>query len=640
MRRPRWYLLLLMGWLLSLDSSAAAERPNVILIFTDDQGYNDLGCFGSPNIQTPNIDRMATEGMRFTSFYSAASVCTPSRAALLTGCYPERVGNLSVLFPFSDRGLHPDETTIAEMLREYGYATACIGKWHLGHHPLFLPTNHGFDRYLGVPYSNDMGVDGLIPMSEQIVFREGRTAEDLLSGRLKRPPLMRDREIIEWPTDQTQLTKRYTAEAIRFIVDHAEQPFFLYLPHTMPHIPLYASDDFRGKSEAGLYGDTLEEIDWSVGEILKKLQELRIDENTIIIYTSDNGPWNLKGNATSKIRGNQNRSVGGSAYPLRGHKFSNWEGGMRVPCVMRWPGQIPAGKTCDETAGTIDLFPTIAALMGADTSTERPIDGKSMLPLIEGSPGAVTSHDAYFYRTAGVRSGKWKWINGKLFDLKADVSETTDVAAEYPDVVQALKARLEVHRAEMRQHGRQPAYFQRPMHSFAGLEGWTVVAGRWNLRKGHTLRQNSNWLISQLLSPRVSESPARLELEAHPVQGSVGFQVNLFADGDAGVSFRLGADGNTRHILRVSKDRAILGSTTIEGSIDSGTWYRVRLEVEDARIRGYLNDELVGEVVLSTPMEFRYISLGSIKSRVDFRGLKAFSVSGATLLATPPVTVP
>jgi len=268
-----------LSWLLicgfSMFSIArAAERPNFIIIFTDDQGYNDLGCFGSPNIRTPNIDRRAAEGMRLTSFYSGASVCTPSRAALLTGCCPDRVGGLGVLFPNSKVAINPEEVTIPEMLRQHGYATACYGKWHLDHHQASLPTEHGFDEYFGIPYSNDMGVDSSMSLAENISFREGRTVDDFRANAVKAPPLMRNQQVIEWPADQASLTKRYTRETTRFTKEHANEPFFVYLPHTMPHVPLYVSEEFQGKSDAGLYGDAIAEIDWSVGEILKTLKDL------------------------------------------------------------------------------------------------------------------------------------------------------------------------------------------------------------------------------------------------------------------------------------------------------------------------------------------------------------------------------
>jgi len=255
----------------SIASAIAADRPNIIIIFTDDQGYSDLGCFGSSNIRTPHIDSMAAEGIRLTSFYSGASVCTPSRMALLTGCYPARVGNLDVLFPNSDVGISDAETTTAEMLRQHGYATACFGKWHLGHHQPFLPTEHGFDEYFGIPYSNDMRVDRSMPLADNIVLRENCTVDDFRTGVVKAPPLMRNKQVVEWPADQSQLTRRYTEEANRFIRTHATEPFFVYLPHTMPHVPLYVSEHFQGKSDAGLYGDAIEEIDWSVGGVQSRI---------------------------------------------------------------------------------------------------------------------------------------------------------------------------------------------------------------------------------------------------------------------------------------------------------------------------------------------------------------------------------
>ena len=429
----------------SADKSA---QPNVIIIFTDDQGYQDLGVFGSPNIKTPNIDRMANEGMRFTDFYSAASVCTPSRAALLTGCYPERVGNLGVLFPRSKKGLNPKETTIAKMLKNAGYATACIGKWHLGYQPEFLPTSHGFDSYYGIPYSNDMTIALNMKLSPQLKLREGVTRETIWEKKKNRVPLMRDEEVIEYPADQSTLTQRYTEAAVTFIKTNRDTPFFLYLAHTMPHIPLYASPGFQGVSEAGLYGDCVEEIDWSVGQIMETLKQQGLDKTTLIVYTSDNGPWHFKANATDKVKGNMNRRVGGSALPLRGYKFQRWEGGMREPTVMRWPGHVPAHTVCAEIAGTIDLLPTIAALSGA-TLPERKIDGKSIVSLLEGRDGAKSPHEAYFYRTKGVRVGNWKLINGKLFNLSKDISESENMAQGHPEIVERLEKLLNEHKREL-----------------------------------------------------------------------------------------------------------------------------------------------------------------------------------------------
>jgi arylsulfatase A-like enzyme len=443
-------------------------KPNFIIIFTDDQGYQDLGVFGSPKIKTPNIDQMANEGMRFTDFYSAASVCTPSRAALLTGCYPERVGDLDVLFPHQNIGLNPEETTIAAMLKGIGYATACIGKWHLGHKKEFLPTSHGFDSYYGIPYSNDMWIDPNMKLAKDVKIREGMTLE-LIAGQTEKKkairnlvPLMRNEEVIEYPVDQNTLTKRYTEEAVKFITNNRDRPFFLYLPHTMPHIPLYASPEFEGKSDAGLYGDCIEEIDWSVGEIIKNLKKHGIDKNTFIVYTSDNGPWNLKGNDTDKVKGNMNRRIGGSALPLRGYKFQKWEGGMREPTVMWWPGRIPGGKECHEIAGTIDILPTIAELSGAKLP-EKKIDGKSIIALIEGREGARSPHKAYFYRTEAVRSGKWKLKKNELFDLTKDVSESKNVAQQNPEVVKRLKKLLDDHRRELQKN-------KRPCGSLANQE--------------------------------------------------------------------------------------------------------------------------------------------------------------------------
>jgi arylsulfatase A-like enzyme len=449
--------------------AAGADRPgpNVVIIFTDDQGYQDVGCFGSPLIRTPHLDRMASEGARFTDFYVAASVCTPSRSALMTGCYPQRInmnvqprlagGKLRpggvVLFPNSPGGLHPDEVTLAEILKSRGYATACVGKWHLGHLPQFLPTTQGFDSYFGIPYSNDM-----------------RIKKDGKAG----PPLMRGEKVVEHPANQATLTRRYTEEACRFIRDHKAGPFFLYLPHTMPHLPLAASETFRGESRRGLYGDVIEEIDWSVGRVLATLKECGVDEQTLVIFTSDNGPWIRFGDR------------GGSALPLRDGKGTIYEGGMREPCIMRWPGRIPAGSVCREVATTMDLLPTIARLAGAREPQDRVIDGRDIWPLMSGKPGATSPHEAfYYYPKSGtvpmaVRCGKWKyhkagrrhrtWQDEKgrwthrlvdcpdeLYDLEADVSETTNLAEKHPDVVKRLRERLEAFDADLKAHSRPSA---------------------------------------------------------------------------------------------------------------------------------------------------------------------------------------
>ena len=402
--------------------------PNFVVIYCDDLGYNDLGCYGSELIKTPRLDRMASEGVRFTDFYSAAAVCTPSRAALMTGCYPPRVNMPGVLSPGSNTGISDYEITLAQLLKSRGYATACIGKWHLGWQKPFLPTRHGFDYYFGLPYSNDM------PRPDNPV------------------PLIRNERIIEQPVVQETLTERYTQQAIEFITRNRNRPFLLYLPHTMPHTPLSVTERFAGKSKRGLYGDVVECIDWSTGEILDTLAKLGLEKNTLVMFSSDNGPWLSQ------------KANGGSALPLRAGKATTWEGGMREPGIFRWPGRIPAGQTCRELASTMDILPTFAGLADAQVPTDRIIDGKDIWPLIScdpstGSGGARSPHEAFFYywhyELHAVRSGKWKlvlehnWprkedkVAQQLFDLETDIGETTDVSAQYPSVVKRLTAHVE-----------------------------------------------------------------------------------------------------------------------------------------------------------------------------------------------------
>lgn len=420
-------------------------RPNFVVIFCDDLGYGDLGCFGSTRHRTPNIDRLAEEGMRLTSFYSTCGVCTPSRSSLMTGCYPRRVNMHKsargewVLFPVANRGLNPDEITIAEVLKTRGYATACVGKWHLGDQPPFLPTEQGFDSYFGIPYSNDMGTTQRRGINPPL-------------------PLLRNNTVIEAPVDQNTITKRYTEEAIRFITANRDKPFFLYLPHTMPHNPVHSSEAFRGKSANKGYGDCVEEIDWSTGRIVQTLKKLDIDDRTLVVFTSDNG-------AASRW--------GGSNAPLSGFKGSTMEGGMREPCVVRWPGHVPAGSICDEVSSTIDLLPTFAALAGADVPNDRIIDGKDIWPLLSAASGARSPHEAFFYyfrsQLQCVRSGKWKLhLGGKrakpsprLYDLDADIAEKNDVAADNPNVVKRLLALAEKARKDLGD-GERAGTHQRP----------------------------------------------------------------------------------------------------------------------------------------------------------------------------------
>ncbi len=437
-------MLIRIALLLGLvQTASAAAPPNVIIIFTDDQGYGDVGVYGATKFRTPHLDRMAREGARFTNFYVAAPVCTPSRAALLTGSHPVRVGlGRRVLFPYSNTGLHPGEITLAELLKEQGYATGIVGKWHLGHHKKFLPTRQGFDSYFGIPYSNDMG-------------NHWYARENFMSPPT---PILRDERRIEQQPDQNQLTRRYTEEALRFIRDNKDGPFFLYLPHSMPHWPLAASVRFAGRSELGIYGDAIEEIDWSAGEILNVLEELGIDRRTLVIFSSDNGaslrPWQRRGYRP------------GSNGPLRAGKNTTWEGGMRVPAIMRWPGKIPEGLVQDELVTAMDILPTVAKLAGTRPPRDRIRDGKDIWPLMSGQDGAKTPHEAFYYyrdeRLQAVRSGPWKlhvyrpeWGNSAgnrkplLFHLGNDIGEQNDIAADHPDVVKHLQALAERAREDL-----------------------------------------------------------------------------------------------------------------------------------------------------------------------------------------------
>ena len=406
----------------AMAAPAPMRPPNIIVVFADDLGYGDLGCYGAEQIKTPHLDRMAREGMRFTDFYSCAAICSPSRAGLLTGRYPVRMGINGVFFPYSTDGLDESEISVARLLKEQGYATACIGKWHLGHLPEFLPMRHGFDYYYGIPYSNDMDV-------------ESRGDPPI--------PMMRGEDIIEQPVDQRTITRRYTEEAVRFIREHREQPFFIYLPHNMPHIPLFVSEAFEGRSEGGLYGDVVEEMDWGMGEILAALKDTGVDENTLVIFTSDNGPWLRYG------------AHGGNSGPLREGKGTTFEGGMRVPCIMRWPGVIEAGRVERSMASTLDFLPTFVHLAGGAPPGDRVIDGANIAALLSGDATGADRDFHYFHRGRheAYRSGKWKLkrlFKGKvygedvehpryLFDLEADPGEQNNLAEAYPDRVAAME---------------------------------------------------------------------------------------------------------------------------------------------------------------------------------------------------------
>jgi arylsulfatase A-like enzyme len=425
---------------------AATRTPNVVLIFMDDQGYADIEPFGGKT-PTPNLDQLAQEGRRFTHFHVGQPICSASRAALMTGCYPNRVGILGALGPLSPIGISDHELTMGQMFKSRGYATMIVGKWHLGAQPQFLPTRHGFDHWYGLPYSNDM-----FPKKP--------------NGKVPELPLYEDEKVIARNPDQSQLTTNYTQHAVSFIETNKDHPFFLYLAHSMPHVPLHVSDKFKGKSGHGLYGDVTEEIDWSVGQVMATLKRLNLDDDTIMIYTSDNGPWLLYGDHAGK------------AYPFREGKMTTFEGGYREPCIMRWTGHIPAGTTCDQLAVTFDLLPTFAKLIRAKLPTDRKIDGRDIWPLMHGDADAKSPHP-FFYHYWGrdlqaIEDGRYKLhfehtyvhpdppghggapgktshplLKQSLFDLEKDPGETTDVSADHPDVVARLMKAADAAREDL-----------------------------------------------------------------------------------------------------------------------------------------------------------------------------------------------
>lgn len=439
-----------------------SQKPNVVIIFIDDEGYGDVGCYGATGFQTPNIDNMASHGMRFTNYYAAQPVCTASRAGILTGCYPNRIGFSGALFPKDTTGMNKTELTMAEMFKAQGYATACFGKWHLGWQKEFLPLQHGFDEYVGLPYSNDMWPHSDVT-GEKLPENKGR-------GNFPELPLMEGNEISEYITsleDQDKLTTLYTEKAVDFINRNAESPFFLYVPHTMGHIPLGVSDKFRGKSEQGLYGDVMMEIDWSVGEINKALEKNNLADNTIFIFTTDNGPWINYGNHA------------GSAGGLREGKLTSWEGGQRVPFIIRWPGNTPEGTVCNKLACAIDLLPTFAAITGGKLSDNK-IDGVDVTSLWKGDFKSTPRETILYYfgknNLNGVRKGNWKLVlphtynaynavpgndghkgqkkriaveQPELYNMMRDPGERFNVIESHPEKVLELMKVVEKYREEL-----------------------------------------------------------------------------------------------------------------------------------------------------------------------------------------------
>lgn len=459
----RCFLIIGIVVTISLDlcrsgAEATAEQPpNFVVIFCDDLGWGDLGSFGNPTIRTPALDRMAAEGQKWTQFYVASPVCTPSRAALLTGRYPIRNGmaggKRAVLFPDSGGGLPADEVTLAELLKQRDYVTGIFGKWHLGHLPQYLPTTQGFDEFFGIPYSNDMDKVGGPNYRAEVV----KDPDFYPDFRQYNVPLMRGDKIVERPADQNTITRRYTQETIRFIRENQDRPFFAYLPHSMPHIPLFASESFRGRSARGLYGDVIEEIDWSVGQILDTLRELNLDKKTLVVFTSDNGPWLTF------------QTHGGSAGPLRAGKGTTFEGGQRVPTIFWWPGTIKPAVVTD-LGSTLDFMATFAKLSGTRVPDDRKLDSYDLTPVLHGQ--AESPRKEFFFWTRAklhaVRFGSWKLhtkqrgeINygqeidlerPELYHVERDVAEKFDVAQQHPEMVQQLLTMMQQHQDDIDPH--------------------------------------------------------------------------------------------------------------------------------------------------------------------------------------------
>ncbi len=460
--------ILLISLVLVAAKASADTPPNIVVIFIDDMGYADINPFGATAYQTPNLNRMSQQGRKFTDFAVSSAVCSASRSALLTGCYHKRLGISGALGPKDDYGLAADELTLAELCKSKGYATAAFGKWHLGHHPKFLPTSHGFDQFYGIPYSNDMW-----PLHPGTIAKRERNPDaksdwaNLPMIRSTAPGEVQIAIDSMTPDDQQQMTKQFTERAVDFIKSNVETPFFLYLPHPMVHVPLYVSDEFRGKSGAGLFGDVVMEVDWSVGQVLSAIEDIGAQQNTLVIFTSDNGPWLSYGTHS------------GVAAPLREGKGTMFEGGVREPTLMWWPGKIPAGTSCDQLCSTIDIVPTVAKLIDAELPSHK-IDGHDIRPLMFGEDGATSPHESFCGFYAGslqtIRNDRFKLVfphqyrtlNGHpggvyglpvgyqnkmaelaLYDLDNDVSETKNVIDQHPDVVAKLQAAAEIARNEL-----------------------------------------------------------------------------------------------------------------------------------------------------------------------------------------------
>lgn len=629
------------------DAADAAEdqnkTPNFVIIFADDLGYGDLSCYGHPTIQTPHLDRMAAEGARFTQFYSAAPVCTPSRAGLLTGRLPVRSGMCSdrrrVLFPDSSGGLPRSEITIAEALKKKGYATAAVGKWHLGHLPEFLPTEHGFDSYFGIPYSNDM--------DRVLEKKDGEANPDFRKRLFWSPksdswnvPLMRDNEVIEQPAEQTTITKRYAEEAVKFISKNKDKPFFLYLAHSMPHVPLFASKDFNGKSRRGLYGDVLAEIDWSVGEVMKALKKEGLAENTLVFFTSDNGPWLTFDDH------------GGSAGLLRDGKGGTYEGGMREPGIAWWPGTVKRGTVTAELGSTMDLFTTCLSLAGIPTPADRIIDGVDMTPILKGTgPG---KRDTYFYyrgeQLYAARKGAFKahyitkpsYGPGEtekhdppvLYNLEVDPSEKWDVAKEHPEALAAIAEEVSRHQRKLKRGKVQlDDRIDEWKSLFDGktLTGWKdpdfAGGGEVHVENGNLVIEMGEAVSGTTWSNDVPRMNYELTLDAMKLVGSDFFCGLTFPVGTNCVTLIMGGwGGAVVGISSLDHMDASDNDTTDYVRFENDKWYRVTVTVTQPKIEVWLDSEKLIDVEI----EGRRLGMrpGDIELNMPL-GLATFQTSSA-----------
>ncbi len=650
--RSRFRLLSLLSaavcaWFVTAASASAAagkKTPNFVIVFCDDLGYGDLGCYGNPTIATPNLDRMAAEGMKFTQFYSAACVCTPSRAALMTGRLPVRTGMCSdrrrVLFPDSSGGLPQREITIARALKTKGYATAAVGKWHLGHLPEYLPTSHGFDSYFGIPYSNDM--------DRVLQKKKGEPNPDFRKRLFWDPkssswnvPILRDKKEHERPADQTTITKRYTEEAVKFISENKDKPFFLYLAHSMPHVPLFASKDFKGRSRRGLFGDVIEEIDWSVGRVMETLKKEGLAENTLVFFTSDNGPWLIF------------NDHGGSAGPLRDGKGCTWEGGMREPGIAWWPGTIKPASVTHELGSTMDLFATCLTLAGVEIPADRVIDGRDMTPILKGK-GKGKRDSVFYYRgeqlyamrkgaykahfiTQGAYDGTKPEKHEKplLFNLEVDPGEKWDVAQNHADVLAEIGQEVERHQRNLKrgkvQLDARIAEWT-PLFDGKTLKGWKdpgfpgggethVENGDLVIEMGEML-SGITWTNKQL--PRIDYE---LTLDAKKIQGSDFFCGLTFPVGTNNVTLIMGGwGGAVVGISSIDHMDASDNETTDYIRFDNDKWYRVSLRVTKKKIEVWLD----GEQLVDVEIEGRRLGMrpGDIEMNVPL-GLATFQTSSA-----------